>query len=493
MKNKNIISGVLFVFMLLGISSCSDFLDLSPVSSYNSGSFYKTQKDFELAVTGVYDILQYLNNDLIPNNLESRSDNVRNDVIATYGHNLVHRCMDDATTSTLKDIWKRYWIVIDRCNAIIDQIDTGTFTDETRRSNLKGEAYFFRGYAYFQLGWMYGGVQLIDHQMKVDEIKLTARSSQTETFTQAANDLTQAIQLLPEVWPTKELGKATKYAAQGIQARMYMFQKNYSAAKPLLQSIISSGKYQLATSYANCFLDKYDNSTEHVFQVQYKSGNLGEGNGFVAYEVPQFYRSALFPLGGISGAMIASPDLYNAYENSDLRRDFNIQKGYTNSSGQVDTETLYFIKYGHGTIPTTSITDYEVNMPILRYTDVKLMYAEVLNEGGYTSTGEAFSILNEVRSRAGLSPLTSVQVPTQEAFRMAMLKERRVEFANEYLRWFDLLRTGKALSVMNTFFARADEGSGAYKMEEFRFIFPIPQDELKINPDTKYMWQNPGY
>ncbi len=493
MKNRYIITGALFVFLSMGISSCSDYLDMSPISSYNAGSFYKTQKDFELAVNGIYDVLQGLTNDLIPNNLESRSDNVRNDVIATYGHNLVHRCTDDATTSTLKDIWKRYWIIIDRCNAITDQIDAGTFTDETRRSNLKGEAYFFRGYAYFQLGWMYGGVPLIDHQMKVDEIKLTARSTQAETFTRATNDLTQAAQLLPEAWAAKELGKATKYAAQGILARLYLFQKNYSGAKPLLQSIISSGKYQLATSYANCFLDKYDNSTEHVFQVQYKSGNLGEGNGFVAYEVPQFYRSALFPLGGVSGAMIVSPDLYNAYENGDLRRDFNIQKGYINSSGQLDAETLYFIKYGHGTIPTTSITDYELNMPVLRYTDVKLMYAEVLNEVSYTSSGEAFSILNEVRTRAGLAPVTSATVPTQDAFRSTMLHERRVEFANEYLRWFDLLRTGKALNVMNTFFARADEGSGSSKMEEFRFIFAIPQDELKINPDTKYMWQNPGY
>lgn len=383
--------------------------------------------------------------------------------------------------------------MIDRCNAVIDQIDAGTFTDETRRSNLKGEAYFFRGYAYFQLGWMYGGMPLVDHQMKVEEIKLTKRSTQAETFTQASNDLIKASQLLPEAWATKELGKATKYAAQGILARLYLFQKNYTAAKPLLQSIITSGKYQLATSYANCFIDKYDNSTEHVFQVQYKTGNLGEGNGFVAYEVPQFFRSALFPLGGISGAMIVSPDLYNAYENGDLRRDFNIQKGYTNSSGQVDTETLYFIKYGHGSIPTTSITDYDVNMPVLRYTDVKLMYAEVLNEEGYASSGEAFSILNEVRTRAGLSPLTSTQVPTQEAFRTAMLHERRVEFANEYLRWFDLVRSGKAVSTMNTFFARADEGSGAYKMEEFRLLFAIPQDELKINPNTDYMWQNPGY
>ncbi|MGV8138873.1 MAG: RagB/SusD family nutrient uptake outer membrane protein [Mangrovibacterium sp.] len=491
MKNKNRLAGILLAIATMTVFSCKDYLDLSPISSYNTGSFYQTEEDFELAVNGIYDILQSLVNTTALT-LEGRSDNVQDDVINSYDNNLVHRFIDDESVSYLTTIWSYYWKMIDRSNAIIGQIDAVKFDDEEYKSYYKGEAYFFRGYAYFQLGWMYGGVPLIDHQMKVDEIKTTARSSQVETFSFAASDLTQAAQLLPEVWAAKKLGKATKYAAQGILARMYLFQKNYTGAKPLLLSIINSGKYQLAASYANCFLDTYDNSPEHVFQVQFTSGSLGEGNSFVAYEVPEFIRSSLFPTGGTSGANMVSYDLYNSYESGDLRRDFSIQKGYKNSSGVTDEVTLYYIKYAHGTIPTTK-TDYGVNMPILRYTDVRLMYAEVLNEESYAATGEAFNIINGIRNRAGLSPLTSSHASSQEAFRDAILRERRVEFACEYLRWFDLLRTGKAMSVMNTFLSRSEEGSGKYKMEEYRSIFAIPQYELNVNPNTEYMWQNPGY
>ncbi|MBL7971537.1 MAG: RagB/SusD family nutrient uptake outer membrane protein, partial [Prolixibacteraceae bacterium] len=117
----------------------------------------------------------------------------------------------------------------------------------------------------------------------------------------------------------------------------------------------------------------------------------------------------------------------------------------------------------------------------------------VLNEEGYNSNGEAFTIINQVRSRAGLSALTSAKAPNQSAFRSAIFQERRSEFACEYLRWFDVLRSGNALTIMNNFLSRADQGSGKYQMKDYQTIFAIPQDELNNNPDTKYMWQNPGY
>ncbi len=494
MKNKNILKVIFLVIITMIIFSCTKILDLNPISSLSSAGFYKTQKDFELAVIGIYDALQGLTNQLIPSDMESRSDNIT--AAGTTGqwgtdYALFSKFIDNSASVDVTAMWQRFWNMIDRCNAVIDRIDAGTFNDEARRSNLKGEAYFFRGYAYFQLGWMFGGVPLINHQMRIEEIRTTTRSTQAETFAFAANDLTQAAELLPEVWPSAELGKATKYAAQGILARLYMFQQKYSDAKPLLQSIIASGKYQMATSYADCFLDNLDNSPEHVFQIQYISGNIGEGNPFVVFLVPSVIRSALFPSGGGEG-MKVSKDLYESYENGDSRRDFTILKGFTTVGGQIDTVSPYFIKYAHGKIPSDR-TDYGVNMPVLRYTDVKMMYAEVLNEESYNPSGEAFSILNEVRTRAGLTSLTSVQVPTQDAFRNAMLRERRVEFACEYLRWFDLLRTGKAMEVMNTFFARPEEGSGTYKMEEYRSLLAIPQSEMDVNRDTKYMWQNPGY
>ncbi|HPR85484.1 MAG TPA: RagB/SusD family nutrient uptake outer membrane protein [Prolixibacteraceae bacterium] len=491
MKKYSILTGILTTLFLTIFSSCNN-LDLSPISNYNAESFYKTQSDFKLAVNGIYDKLQdlyYYNVYTLP--IEGRSDNVN--MNTGYDAGTMSKFIDDATTGATKAIWQYCYQMIDRSNAVIDKIDAGTFTTEAYRNYYKGEAYFLRGYAYFQLGFIFGGVPLIDKQMTVSEIAQIARSTQDETFTFAAKDLAQAATLLPDVWPaSSEVGKATKYAAKGILARMYLFQKKYADAKPLLSDIISSGKYAMATNYGDCFIDKYDNSPEHLFQIQYKSGNVGEGNILPVVEVPEGIVSTMFPQGGGSPFLYVSSDLYDSYETGDLRRDWNIQKGYTGKGNVVDQVTCFYIKFGHGTIPATK-DDYEVNLPILRYTDVLLMYAEVMNEAAYASSGDAFTYLNAVRKRAGLAAKTATDLPDQASFRTAIFNERRWEFADEFLRWFDIVRSGNATTIMNKFLSRTENGTTLYKMKDTQTIFPIPQYELDINKDTKIMWQNPGY
>ncbi len=493
MKKINILDGILTFMILTVFSSCSK-LDLSPVSNYNAGSFYQTQNDFKLAVNGIYDKLQdlyYYNVYALP--LEGRSDNVN--VNTGYDAGIYCKFIDDATTGATSTMWQYLYQMIDRSNAIIDQIDAGTFTTENYKNYYKGEAYFFRGYAYFQLGFLYGGVPLIDKQMKVDEIAKIARSTQDETFVFAAKDLAQASSLLPDVWPTSgELGKATKYAAEGILARLYLFQKKFKEAKPLLSEIISSGQYAMATNYGDCFIDKYDNSSEHIFQIQYKSGNVGEGNVLPVVEAPETIISTMFPQGGGSPFLYVSSDLYDSYEQGDVRRDWNIQKGFNAKGDIVDQVTCFYIKFAHGTIPATK-DDYEVNLPILRYTDVLLMYSEVLNELGYVSSGDAFNYLNAVRKRAGLAAKTATDLPDQASFRSAIFDERRWEFADEFLRWYDIVRSGNAMTIMNKFLSRSENGAPVtnYNMKATQTIFAIPQYELDINKDTQIMWQNPGY
>lgn len=491
MKRLNILAGILTTAFLTIFSSCNN-LDLSPISSYNAASFYKTQSDFKVAVNGIYDKLQdlyYYN--VYSQGIEGRSDNVQ--MSTGYDAGIMSKFIDDATTGATKAIWQYCYQMIDRSNAVIGQIDAGTFTTENYRNYYKGEAYFLRGYAYFQLGFVFGGVPLIEKQMTAAEIALIARSTQDETFDLAAKDLAQAASLLPDTWPsTTELGKATKYAAKGILARLYLFQKKYSDAKTLLSDIISSGKYTMATNYGDCFIDKYDNSAEHVFQIQYKSGNVGEGNILPVIQIPEAIVSSMYPQGGSSAFLYVSSDLYDSYDPADLRRDWNIQKGYTGKGNIIDKVTCFYIKYGHGSIPATK-DDYEVNMPILRYTDVKMMYAEVLNELGYVANGDALSILNSVRSRAGLAAKTAADLPDQASFRTAIFNERRWEFADEFLRWFDIVRSGNAMTIMNNFLARDENGSTLYKMKATQIIFAIPQYELDINKDIKIMWQNPGY
>ena len=131
----------------------------------------------------------------------------------------------------------------------------------------------------------------------------------------------------------------------------------------------------------------------------------------------------------------------------------------------------------------------------LRYTDVKMMYAEALNELGYVAdiNSEPFKILNAVRARAGLDALTPVELYDKDTFRNAIIQERRVEFAFEGLRWCDLIRWGIAVSTMNEHFKHRDEGSGQYTVQDYQLLLPIPFAEMAAYNDVNIMWQNEGY
>lgn len=466
--------------------ACNKDLNLAPESSYNTNDFYRTEADFQLAINGAYAGLRGLNGQQYPLVVESLSDN-----ISTSTNNPYTRMSFADGEEDILFLWSVYWTIINRNNNILDQIDQGEFTNEEWRDLIKGEAYFLRAYCYFQLGWLFGGVPIIDRSMTADEIVAIPRSTQAETMSFAASGFGQAAELLPQEQTGGRSGRATAYAAKGLLARLHLFNHDYEAARPLLEEIINSGRYVAYENYADCFLDSRDNGSEHVFQVQYTSGLVNQGNPLVYTLVPENIRSDMFPNGGRSLWLAVSEDLYDSYEEGDIRRDFTIQKGYTASTGITDTSTLLYIKLAHGVIPPDPF-DFDVNISILRYTDIKMMYAEVLNELGYEANGEAFRLLNEVRNRADLAELTAAEVPSQEAFREAIFRERRVEFACEFLRWFDLVRRGSEhlSAVMDAFLAQPAEGSGLYRFEPKFALLPIPAAERQTNPGLE---QNPGY
>lgn len=125
---------------------------------------------------------------------------------------------------------------------------------------------------------------------------------------------------------------------------------------------------------------------------------------------------------------------------------------------------------------------------MIRYADVLLMYAESLNEIGYQPGGEAMTYLNQIRTRAGLSNKTAIDIPNQQAFRLAMEQERRFELAFEGHRWFDLVRTGRAVTVMNS---KKDQIGLVRTLTDNDLIFPVPQSQIDINRSK--INQNPGY
>jgi hypothetical protein len=492
---KNIVKYIGCYLLSLFFTGCDDFLTEIPLDAYSVDGKYKTQDDFVQAIAGVYSRNQLLYNDHAGwySRVVLRSDDSRTGGAYTYGFTEFTENSVDVTF--LNSAWKELYKIISFSNIILSRIDDGNFTDANLRNHIKGEAYMFRGYAYWTLGWQFGGVPLYDKPVTTEEVLQIKRSTQAETFDFAIEDYKRAIELLPEAWTGSHIGRVTKYAAEGMLARLYMFRSEFSQAKPYLADIMASGRYAKEANYMHCFSDDHDNGVERVWSVQFMGGQSGEGQSHSSSMLPQGVSNPnpYMPFAGYASAVRVSENMVVAYEPGDLRKEISIATGLT-IDGLLDVVSYWCIKYAYDIAYAPKVQgDWANDINILRYTDVEMMYAEVLNEEGYNSNGDAFRIINEVRARAGLAPIDPAIVSDREKFREALKRERQVEFCWEGLRWLDLIRWGDVVDVMNEHFMHPDEGNGRYHMESHQILFQIPFDQLSRYNNTDILWQNPGY
>jgi len=497
MKN---ISKIIWLF-ILGISGsllpgCSDFLNPDPESLYTTNTFYTSQTDFELAISAVYAKQQDVYDDQtgMLHFLIARSDD-SNSVNTNLYSDGAEIFTDNSNSTVLTNIWESMYVIITRCNSILIRIDDVTFDDESTRNYIKGEAHAMRAWAYDNLGKFFGGVPLIvDAEYTTSETYAIARSTQDETFAQAVSDYKAAIGFLPEEWSSDDAGRITEYAADAALGRLYLFMNEPASAKPYLEAVISSGIYSIAENYEDCFTDAYDNdiTKDRVWEVQYIGGLTGEGQTFSESCMPEGYTgNEGYALRGSSAAMQVSTDMVSAFETGDYRQTIATSDQITGTGAAGYT---WCTKYSRHTYQPQSGTDWANNLPIIRYSDVLLMYAEAVNatEG---PTSESIGYVNAIRDRAKLDDLTSEQTASAASFLSAIKQERRVEFMYEGLRWFDLVRWGDFIPVMSNFFEQTDEGNGRYtsNVQSFRAVFAIPQAEMDRYDNTSVMWQNPEY
>ncbi|MEM6844053.1 MAG: RagB/SusD family nutrient uptake outer membrane protein [Bacteroidota bacterium] len=274
--------------------------------------------------------------------------------------------------------------------------------------------------------------------------------------------------------------RASVGAAKTLLGKVHLTRQNYAEAADVLREVIDQGTYSLQPDYQTLFTNGNDDLPETIFEIKFLSGNLGEGNGFSSVFTPPRFDMAIFP-GNMqgSGRIVPTAEVANTYEPGDLRRVASVADSVQLVDGTF-AENIYGLKFVDFT--TGLVGDGGINFIALRYADVLLMYAEALNEQG--STAEAITYLNQVRSRAGLTPVNGLN---QEEFRLQVESERWVEFLSEGHRWFDLVRTGRAQTVMNDYFA--SKGLN-FTLEDHELLMPIPQEEIDIDPNLA---QNIGY
>ena len=478
----------LIAIALLGFSfsSCSDFLEQNPQTDLSENDFYKTADDILSAVNGAYSSLQ--EGDIYGNWYvfgEIPSDNTRNQLSGSVTtQNEFDQFYIDTQNSMIASFWKAAYKVINRTNTVLGRID-GIEINAELANRYKLECKFIRALMYFNLVRVYGDVPLVLKEISISESYDILREPKENVYNQIIADLKEA-QGLPVSYSTAEDGRATQGAAKALLADVYMTLHKYAEAETILAEIINSGRYSLLENtpgslnidgYKNVFSPVNHNSKEGIFEIQFLKGGYGEGSNYANNFAPENSGTNVVAVGGTGGNNIPEMDIYNAYEEGDLRRDFSMSLGYyDNRKNNEWVESRYVCKFMD--VPYQN-NDASNNYPVIRYADVILMYAEALNQNG--KTAEACKYLNMTRRRGfgyqttETSPV-DLQTTDKAQFALMVEQERRVELAFENHRWFDLIRTGRAVEVMK---------SKGFSLNETNLICPIPQKQIDVNPKLR--------
>jgi tetratricopeptide (TPR) repeat protein len=483
--------------LLFTLASCQkDFLDRRPPGDLTFEEFFKTADQAQQSVNAVYE--QFRSFDCVGLGYLACTDVISDDSDKGSTANDASLMSDidnftfDATNPFITPVYKGYFRAIARANVAIENIPTVDM-DAALRDRLVGECKFLRAYSYFLMVQWFGDLPLITKTLQGDEYYAQERRPVAEVLGQIESDLKDAIALLPEkdAYPRTELGRATKAAAKGLLAKVYMLKKDYPKAEQYCLEIINSNQYSLLEKYRDNFLKAGENGTESIFEIQTVAlaTQQAAGPGSSPFNMIQGVRGV--PNLGW-GFNRPSDNLVSSYENGDPRREATIiYVGEVLPDGvtQVqDNPEIINERYNQKAwVPAhPGLQDNGPgNIRILRYADVLLLAAEALNENG--KSAEALNYLNLVRKRArGTNNfiLPNVTTTVQSELREKIYRERRAELAMEQHRWFDLLRWGRAAQVMQAV-GKTNFTAGKHE------LLPIPQTEVDLTSGR--IQQNRGY
>lgn len=540
MKTKflHIVTALLFAGFA---SSCSDFLDRYPLDELSDASFWKTEEDAILAVTDIYGCLPTWDQDD-----DINSDNAVMGIKWAAG-NISKGVYDPADQG-----WSGKYTTIRQCNLVLEKVKDIEMSEEARHK-IEGQAYFFRGFVYFDLIRSFGDVPYIEKPLNLSEVDDITRTPRTEVYAKIMADFDKAIQYLPEEWDAANTPRITKGAALAIKARAALYYSDWQVAADASKKVIDMGRYELYDAgntgkYGELFWEKADGCDENILYVQYNYPD--KFHYLIGWECfPTQGWGGMNPTQSLvdafedkDGAPISKSKIYDdkdPFKNRDPRLEVNIlhdgeeMYGVTikvkplKSSGNTGIEQhgdatatgYYGQKWLDPNIgdPQSDGWNMGKDWVIVRYAEVLLTYAEAMNELNPLST-DAFDAVNRVRQRVGMpilqhsDPTKPTYCATQDDLRQRIRNEWRVEFALEGgKRMWDIRRWGIAKEVLNAPFLGLKmkpvydgdgkvvdyilyEGenlklSGSH-YEDHNYIFPVPQTELDLNPK---LGQNPGY
>ena len=481
------------------VSSCNEWLEEHPYSIATE-TFYNTVEEANAAMASVS--RQFFNattNNLnFPSMLESFADNIYGR--GSWASNSTYDVLNSTNYGRTDSFWNNFYRIIRDANIVISRIPDASSLTEAQKNSYIAEARFYRGYAYMFLA-RYWGRAILRTEDNMEQFEM-GLSPEADIWNFCIEDLKYAVQYCPDNAVTSD--RPSKDAARALLSEVYLINKDYSAAKPLLEAIISSGKYALVQvktyrDFDNLFGYKVTHTSEEVFY-----GKTSETNalGFyiaMMYSHPNAYVDGqkMMKSGGWYGLMASSQNKWiQDWDDNDLRKDFTVMpflvngKAVGNFDG-LDLDMLIVKFYDPEHSGGSSCT---CDNPIYRYADILIMEAEVLNETNNGPTAQAMEYLNMIHRRAyGHDPAVPSEddynledYNTKQAFMDLLTKEHCYEFFGEVKRWNFLTRTGQAERYVREYKGR--------EINPYLYHFRYPETEFTYNtaldPNTD---QNPGY
>jgi len=491
MKIKYLIIG-LFLYCSIGIVGCQkEVIDLSPPSSLTEADFYKSAKDLNSAVLGIY--IGYQKRQ--PTDwalLELPSDNMYRTGYSTLGGtDQINNLAFTSDNPLFASFWQQSYNGIYRANAVIANIENPIDYSTNQKAQLLGEAQFMRALFYFDLVRLFGEVPKVTTLLSIEESKSVPKTSVSDIYALVVEDLKAAIENLP-LKGSMVTGRANKNAAVALLAKVYVYLKDWSNAKIYLDTL-ETYDYNLLSDYSSLWKIENEDNEEVIFAIKYTP--VTNGHSVSTYFLPYFGVTGI----SASGLEAAFPtwDIIRFYETGDTRKDASVEEYWKSPGGPASAPAVwypYISKYAIPHSPGSSGLD----LAVLRYADLVLLKSEVL----YNLNQPALALveLNRIRERAfkGISHnylLTDIATP--EAFLDKLLLERRLELAFENERWFDLVRTDRFMSELSQVQTSYNPASGTAltvtltPKAHYKY-FPIPRTEIeKANPGV--LIQNDNY
>jgi hypothetical protein len=518
MKNLIYKSAKAILLVVLFTACSDDFLDLKPLDQEVTTTFYKTEEQAIQALTSVYDVLGYQETPGVSwAPFIVISDILSDDAYAGGGDANDGQDEDElnnfnipTTSNIVRAIWIKNYIGIYRANLLMEKIG-GVDATEEFKNRLIAESKFLRAYFYFEQVAYFENIPLLTNTLSGPSEYNQPQATPEQVYNQIALDLTETMAVLPETVPATEAGRVTKWAAQALLARVYLFYNgvynkelqagtttvNRTVVLDYLDNLIASSGHDLLANYAENFKLSGENGKESVFEISYGDtppwwdwGYVrgGEGNLSAQMQGPRVAGSNNWNRGWSFGTV--SQKLVNDIKN-DPRYAYTVvtqeQLDGTLSIGY--QHTGYFSrKYSSDAEHWGSDGQFELNRTcnhrVIRFSDVLLMAAEL-------GSGNAQQYLDRVRARVGLG---SIPATAENIY-----NERRLELSLEGIRYFDVLRKGITFANQTLSYSgiRGPNYIGDQQIFDVTFnpatkgFLPIPQTEVDLSGGR--FVQNQGY